>query len=169
MAYGSKTFTPAQIKMLIYAKEFLAKHFAFKKVDHIFWGALKPVIILTDNKTLTRIFQTKLFLLRCGMLVTMSTNSIWLKSHILKTQIRAAGYLSRLEADPEDRFIMKIREDVQMKPHHLNPATITSQTVSTNLIRQQLDIQIRLRKTKQIIFAQSKDSVLQQMKAKTPS
>ena len=29
VAYGSKTFTPAQIKMSIYAKEFLAIYFAF--------------------------------------------------------------------------------------------------------------------------------------------
>ena len=30
VAHGSKTFTPAQIKMSIYAKEFLAIYFAFK-------------------------------------------------------------------------------------------------------------------------------------------
>ena len=36
VAYGSKTFTPAQIKMSIYAKEFLAIYFAFKEFGHIF-------------------------------------------------------------------------------------------------------------------------------------
>ena len=50
VTYGSKTFTPAQIKMSIYAKKFLAIYFAFKEIWHIFWGAPKPVIILTDNK-----------------------------------------------------------------------------------------------------------------------
>ena len=34
VAYGSKTFTPAQIKMSIYAKEFLAIYFAFKGFGH---------------------------------------------------------------------------------------------------------------------------------------
>ena len=38
VAYGSKTFTPAQIKTSIYAKEFLAIYFAFKEFGHIFWG-----------------------------------------------------------------------------------------------------------------------------------
>ena len=38
VAYGSKTFTPAQIKMSTYAKEFLAIYFAFKEFGHIFWG-----------------------------------------------------------------------------------------------------------------------------------
>ena len=60
VAYGLKIFTPAQIKMSIYAKEFLAIYFAFKEFGQIFWGAPKPVIILTDNKTVTRFFQTKI-------------------------------------------------------------------------------------------------------------
>ena len=41
-------------------KKFLAIYFAFKEFGHIFWGAPKPVIILTDNKAVTRFFQTKI-------------------------------------------------------------------------------------------------------------
>ena len=59
IAIGSKTFSPSQIKMSIYAKEFLAICKAFKEFGHIFWGATKPVIIMTDNKSVTRFFQTK--------------------------------------------------------------------------------------------------------------
>ena len=51
-----------------------------------------------------------------------------------------------------------------------NPATdeptVTIQTLSTNLVKQHPDIQVRLRKTNQIIIVQSKDAVLQQLKAK---
>ena len=51
-----------------------------------------------------------------------------------------------------------------------NPATdeptVTVQTLSTNLVKQHPDIQVRLRKTNQIIIEQSKDAVLQQLKAK---
>ena len=36
VAYGSKTFSPARLKMSIYAKEFLAMFFAFKELGHIF-------------------------------------------------------------------------------------------------------------------------------------
>ena len=36
VAYGSKTFSPTQLKMSIYAKEFLAIFFAFKEFGHIF-------------------------------------------------------------------------------------------------------------------------------------
>ena len=50
IAYGSKTFIPSQLKMSIYAKEFLAIHYAFKEFGHIFWGTTKSVIILTDGQ-----------------------------------------------------------------------------------------------------------------------
>ena len=53
VANGSKTFSPTQLKMSIYAKEFLAIFFAFKDFRHIFWGTPNPVIILTDNKSVT--------------------------------------------------------------------------------------------------------------------
>ena len=59
---------------------------------------------------------------------------------------------------------------VRKKAIRENPAihepTITIQTLSTNLIKQQPEVQARLRKTNQIIIEQSKDAVLQQLKAK---
>ena len=60
IAYGSKTFSPSQMKMSIYAKEFLAIYMAFKDFGHVFWGATKPAIIMTDSKSVTRFFQTKM-------------------------------------------------------------------------------------------------------------
>ena len=59
IAYGSKTYSPSRIKMSIYAKEFSAIYMAFKEFGHMFWGAAKPVIIMTDSKSVTRFFQTK--------------------------------------------------------------------------------------------------------------
>ena len=78
VAYGSKTFSPAQLKMSIYAKEFLAIFFAFKEFGHIFWGTLKPVIILRDNMLGTRFFQTKIIppTQPCGTRVTTLSSSV---------------------------------------------------------------------------------------------
>ena len=59
IAYGSKTYSQSQIKMSIYAKEFLAIYMTFKEVVHIFWAVTKPVIIMTDSKSVTRYLQTK--------------------------------------------------------------------------------------------------------------
>ena len=55
----SKTYTPSQIKLSIVAKAFLAIYLAFKDFGHIFWGTTKPVIIMTENKSVTRFFRTK--------------------------------------------------------------------------------------------------------------
>ena len=60
MAYGSRTYATSQIKMSIYAEEFSTIYFAFKEFELIFWGAIKSVIIMTDSKTVTRFFQTKM-------------------------------------------------------------------------------------------------------------
>ena len=58
VAYGSERFTPAQIKMSIYAREFSAKDFAFETFGHIFRGAPKLFSILTYKKAVTRVFRT---------------------------------------------------------------------------------------------------------------
>ena len=60
IAYGSKTYSPSQIKMSFYAKEFLVFYTAFKEIGHICWGATKPVIIMTNSKPVTRFFRTKM-------------------------------------------------------------------------------------------------------------
>ena len=56
VAFGSKIFSPAQLKMSIYSKEFLATYMAFLEFAHILWKATKPTIVLTDNKSVTRFF-----------------------------------------------------------------------------------------------------------------
>ena len=113
VAYGSKTFSPVQLKMSIYAKEFLAIFFAFKESGQIFWGAPKPVIILTDNKSVTRFFQTKIIAPSlwnaCDYVIQFSFTI----AHIPGKNNTAADYLSRLEIPPKEKLILRIREDIQ--------------------------------------------------------
>ena len=59
VSYGSQLFIASQSKMSTYCKEFLALYFALRYSSHFFWGAEKPVIILTGNKRLTTFFQSK--------------------------------------------------------------------------------------------------------------
>ena len=42
VAYGSNTFTPAQIKVSIKAKKFLASYFSFKEFRHFFSPTIMP-------------------------------------------------------------------------------------------------------------------------------
>ena len=85
IAYGSKTYSPSQLKMSIYAKEFLAIYMAFKEFGHIFWGATKPVIIMTDSKSVTRFFQTKMTPHPYGTPAILSYNSTLL-SHTFRVK-----------------------------------------------------------------------------------
>ena len=153
---------------------------------------------------MTRFFQTKFVLLALWNACDYVIQFNFVIEQIPGAQNTAADYLSRLEADPKDKLVMKIREYVQTLPTEINvqsagvsqeeqifyrndddeteeqycarkqairenPAidepAVTIQTLSTNLIGQQLEIQVRLRKTNQIIIEQSKDAVLQQLRA----
>ena len=57
VAFGSKIFSPAQLKMSINSKEFLAIYMAFLEFAHILWEATKPTNVSTDNISVTRFFQ----------------------------------------------------------------------------------------------------------------
>ena len=67
--------------------------------------------------------------------------------------------------DETDEQFWARKETIRRNPA-AGETTITIQSVSTNLARQQPKIQVRLRKANQIIIEQSKDAVLQQLKAK---
>ena len=58
------------------------------------------------------------------------------------------------------------REEAIRKNPAIDEPTVTIQTLSANLVKQHPDIQVRLMKTNQITIEQSKDAVLQQLKAK---
>ena len=106
--------------MSIYAKEFLAIYMAFKEFGHIFWGATKPVIIMTDSKSVTRFFQTKMIpppLWTACDFVLQFTFTI---AHISGKLNTAADFLSRLEMDPDEKIFLKIKEDIPTKPIEVN-------------------------------------------------
>ena len=67
VAFGSKIFSPSQLKISIYSKESLAIYKAFLDFAHILWEAAKPTIVLTDNKSVRRFLQTKAIQPSLGM------------------------------------------------------------------------------------------------------
>ena len=86
---------------------------AFHEFAHILWETSKPTIVLTDNKSVTRFFQTKAI-----------PPSLWnacdyvLQFNLKTAQIAgsvntAADFLSRLELKVTEKIHLKIREDVQ--------------------------------------------------------
>ena len=61
VAFWSKVFSPAYLKMSIYCKEFLAIYHAFVAYSHILWTTTWPTLVRTDNRSATRFFRTKAF------------------------------------------------------------------------------------------------------------
>ena len=120
LAYSSKTNSPSQIKKPIYAKESLAIYMAFKEFGHVFWGATKPVIIMTDSKSITRFFQTKKIPPPLRNACDFVLQFKFTIAHIPGKSNTAADFLSRLERDPNEKVILKIREDIPTKPIGVN-------------------------------------------------
>ena len=86
---------------------------AFVELAHILWETTKPKIILTDNKSATRFFQT-----------TAIPAALWNAcDHVLQFNFKiadkagsvntAANWLSRRELKVTEKKILETREDIQ--------------------------------------------------------
>ena len=116
VAFGSKIFSPAQHRMSIYSKEFLAIYMAFFEFAHIFWEATKPTIVLTDNKSVTRFFQTKAIPPALWNACDYVLQINFKIAHIAGSVNTAADFLSRLEIKVPEKIRLKIREDIHTTP-----------------------------------------------------
>ena len=106
--------------MSIFAKEFLAIYMAFKEFGHIFWGAIKPMIIMTNSKSVTRFFQTKMIPPPLWNACDFVLQFNFTIAHVPGKMNTAADFLSRLEMDPNEKIILKIREDIPTKTVEVN-------------------------------------------------
>ena len=102
IAFGSKTCSPSLIKMSIYAKEFVAIYMALKEFGHMFWGATKPVINMTDSKPVTRFFQIKMIPPPLWNTCDFVLQPNFTIAHTPGKMNTAADFLSRLEINPND-------------------------------------------------------------------
>ena len=117
VALGSKYFSPAQPKMSIYSKNFMAIYMAFLEFVHILWEATKPTIVLTDNKSVTRFFfQTKAIppalWIACDYVLQFNFKIAYIAGSVNT----AADFHSGLELKATEKIGLEIREDVQTTP-----------------------------------------------------
>ena len=112
VAFGSCLFSPDQLKMSIYCKEFLTIYHAFLEYSHILWETTIPALVLTENKSVTRFFQTK-----------TTSPALWNASdyvlqfkfrimHVAGSQNTAADFLSRLDLTPKGKVQLKLQDDI---------------------------------------------------------
>ena len=123
VAFGSKIFSPAQLKMSMYSKETLAIYMAFVEFAHVLWEATKPTTVLTDNKSVTRFFQTKSVPPALGNACDYVLQFNFKTAHIAGSVNTAADFLSRLELKVTEQIRLKIREDIQTTPIEVTPSS----------------------------------------------
>ena len=120
VAFGSKVFSPSQLKMSIYCKEILAIYYAFLEYSHILWETTLPTLVMTVNRSVTRFFQTKAIPPRlwnaCDYVLHINFHIM----HVAGTQNTAADFLSRIDLNPKERVELKIREDITVRPIQVN-------------------------------------------------
>ena len=109
IAYGSKAYSPSQIKMSIYAKGFLPIYMAFKQFGHIFWVATKLVIIMTDSISVDRLCRTKMIPPPLWNACDFVLKFNFTLAHIPGKMNTAADFLSRLEIDPNEKNLKNQR------------------------------------------------------------
>ena len=93
---------------------------ASKEFGHLFWGAIKPVIIMTDSKSVTRFFQTKMIPPPPWNACNFVRQFNFTIAHIPGKMNTAGDFLSRLEMDPNQKLILELREDIPTKPIEVN-------------------------------------------------
>ena len=120
IAFGSKTFNPTQTKMSIYAKEFFSIYFAFVEFGHLMWGSTFPVIVFTDNRSVTRFFQTKMIPPALWNACDYVLQYNFVIAHVAGSMNTAADFLSRTEVIPTGKLEMTIRNDIHTKAIEVN-------------------------------------------------
>ena len=112
VAFGFRVFSPSQLKLSIYCKEFLAIYYAFLEYSHILWETTLPTLILTDNRSVTRFCQTKTTPPALWNAFDYVLQFKFRFMHVAGSQNTAADFLSRLELTPKEKVQLKLRDDI---------------------------------------------------------
>ena len=109
--------------MSIYAKEFLSINFAFVEFGHLMWGSTFPVIVFTDNRSVTRFFQAKMIPPALWNACNYVLQYNFVIAQVAGSLNTAADFLSRTEVDPTEKLEMTIRNDFLTKAIEVNIQT----------------------------------------------
>ena len=155
VSFGSRLFNEPQLKFSIYYKEFLALYFALDHFAHFIWGATKPVIVLTDNRSLTQFFQSKSIPPSVWNFLDRVLAFNIVIAHIPGKANHAADFLSRMQTDPNASLSLRLTDKIPVREIHIDStakvpdASLNSveeiqeafpeQMQMTNELRQQLE------------------------------
>ena len=115
VSFGSHLFNATQLKFSIYCEEFLALYYALHYFSHYIWVSRKQVIVLTDNKSLTQFFQSKVIppLLWNCLERILDFNIVIV--HIHERANYAADFHSIMENDKTATMPLKLSDRIPVK------------------------------------------------------
>ena len=134
VSFGSRLFNTAQLKFSIYYKEFLALYFALDHFSHFIWGSVKPVIVLTDNRSLTQFFQAKTIPPSVWNFLDRVLSFNIIIAHIPGTANYAADFLSRMQTDPSASLTLKLTDKIPVREIYVD-TTARVPDASLNLVQ----------------------------------
>ena len=106
--------------MSINCKEFLAIHQAFLEYCHILWETTIPTLVLTDNCSVTKFFETKTTLPALWNACDYVLQFKFRIMHVEGSHNTAADFLSRLELTSKVKGQLKLRDDILTSPIEVN-------------------------------------------------
>ena len=115
VSFGSQAFKTPQLKYSIYYKEFLALYFALEHFAHFIWGSFNPVVVLTDNRSLTQFFQSKTIPPSLWNCLDRVLSSNLVIAHIPGKANYAADFFSRVEIDRAATVSLKLNEKIPVR------------------------------------------------------
>ena len=109
------------MKILTY-KEFLGLYFALNHFSRFIWGTEKPILVLTDNKSLTQFFQSKAIPPSLWNFFDRILSFNLVIAHIPGRANYAADFLSPVPADPSQTIQLKLTDRIPVKKIEIETA-----------------------------------------------
>ena len=133
VSFGSKLFNAAQLKLSIYCKEFLALYFALESFSHYIWGAEKPILVLTDNKSLTSFFQAKSIHPSLWNFLDRVLSFNIVLAHIPGKANAAADFMSRMQTNPNEVVELTLTDKIPVTEIKINCKAKTPDVTVSNI------------------------------------
>ena len=115
VSFGCEVFNTTQLRTSIYCKAFLSLYFASDAFSHLIWGGEKPILILPDNKSLTRFLQAKTIPPSLWIYVDRFTAFSIVLSHVPGKANVAADFLSRLRSILNETYDLKLTDRIPIR------------------------------------------------------
>ena len=134
VSFGSRLLTTTQLKFSVYYKEFLALYFALDHFAHFIWGATKPVLVFTDNRSLTQFFQSKSIHPSLWNCLDRVLSFNILLAHIPGKANFPAEFLSRMKTGPNLTLQLKLTDHVPVRENEIETEAKAPNVSLSNII-----------------------------------